>query len=116
MKTKEQKPANLLEMIPVRNIKWDVNSQNRVVLYKPKFKWPWFQKHLLPRIKRPFYRVKLDDKGSFIWRHCNGVRPVGEIAELHKREFGKEVEPLLNRLTFFFQILEKNGFIKLIRQ
>jgi hypothetical protein len=102
---------NLLDMIPVRVVNWKPDSQGLIVLLKPKFKWPWLRKHLLPRMKRPHYRVQLDQKGSFIWKHCDGQNTVGDLAEMHRETFGKDVEPLLERLSLFLHSLEKNEFI-----
>lgn len=112
IKSEEEKAANLLEMTPVRTVSWETDSRDRIVLLKPKFKWPWLKKHLLPRMKRPHYRIQLDDKGSFIWRRCNGKNTVGELAEMHTGKFGEDVEPLLERLALFLHSLEKNGFIE----
>jgi hypothetical protein len=107
----QNKSVNLLDMIPVRAVKWETDENGRIVLLKPKFKLPWLKKHILPRMNRPFYKVKLDEKGSFIWKHCSGDRNVRKLAELQQEHFGKKVEPLLDRLALFLHSLEKNGFI-----
>lgn len=110
-KSEKNKSVNLMDMIPVRIVKWETNTHGHVHLLKPKFKWPWLKKHLLPRMKRPNYRIKLDDKGSFIWLQCDGQTTVREMAKKHKEKFGEDVEPLLDRLALFLQSLEKNQFI-----
>jgi len=107
----EEPQVNLLELIPVKNIKWEKKEDGLIVLLKPKFKHPFFKKHILPRLKYPFYKVKLDDVGSFVWEWCDGKKTVKEIAQGLKEEFGEKVEPLYNRLALFLQNLEKNHFI-----
>lgn len=113
MKRRESKgeSINLLELVPVRTISWEKTQEGLVVLLKPKFRLPFLVKHLLPHLKKPHYRIKLDSIGSFVWEQCEGDRSVKELAEGMSREFGESVEPLLDRLTFFLQNLEKNRFI-----
>jgi hypothetical protein len=107
----EEPQINLLELIPVKNMQWEKKEDGLIVLLKPKFKHPFFKKHILPRLKYPFYKVKLDDVGSFVWERCDGKKTVNEIAHGLKEEFGEKVEPLHNRLALFLQNLEKNRFI-----
>lgn len=114
--TGEETTNNLLDLIPVRNIKWEKKEGSLIVLLKPKFKHPFLKKHILPRLKRPFYKIKLDSVGSFIWENCNGNLTVKELAENLKNEFGDKVEPLYDRLALFLQSLEKNGFIEFKRK
>ncbi len=109
---KGNKEKNLLELIPVRNIKWKTDLQEKVILLKPKFKNPFLVKHLLPRMKHPYFKVKLDEMGSYFWKNCDGKKKIKEIASLHKKKFGDKAEPVLERISLFLQNLEKNNFIK----
>jgi hypothetical protein len=84
-----------------------------VVLLKPKFTNPLLAKHLLPRMKNPNFKIKLDDIGSHFWEACDGKRTVKQIGDLHKEKFGERVEPLYERISLFLQSLEKHGFIVL---
>ena len=111
-KEKKEKSVNLLDLIPVRNIEWEKIEEGLVALLKPKFKHPFLKKHILTRLKNPFYRIKLDSVGSFVWELCDGNLTVKEIAESLKDEFGDKVEPLYDRLALFLQSLEKNHFIE----
>lgn len=107
----EKPQINLLELIPIKNIEWEKNEDGLIILLKPKFKHPFFKKHILPRLKYPFYKINLDDVGSFVWEWCDGKKNVEEIAQGLKEEFGEKVEPLYDRLALFLQNLEKNHFI-----
>ncbi|NIR47715.1 PqqD family protein [candidate division KSB1 bacterium] len=62
-------------------------------------------------MKRPNYRLKLDDIGTFVWERCNGMKKVEEIGEQLKKEFGEEVEPVHERLALFFRQLQKSNSI-----
>jgi hypothetical protein len=102
---------NLLELVPVRNIKWEKKEDGLIVLLKPKFKHPFFKKYVLPRMKKPHFMIKLDAVGSFVWEHCDGKKNVKEVARRLKDKFGESAEPLYDRLSLFLQSLEKNRFI-----
>jgi hypothetical protein len=108
---KETQQINLLELIPEKNLDWEKQDNGLIVLLKPKFQHPFLKKHILSRLKRPFYRVKLDDVGSFIWMQCDGKTPVKQVAQSLKKEFGEKIEPLYDRLSLFLQHLERNHFI-----
>jgi len=108
-----KKEINLLELIPRRNIGWEKDEEGLIVLLKPKLAHPFFHKHILSRLKRPYYRVKLDEIGSFFWDSCDGMRTVKDIAGRMKHHFGDKVDPVYERLTLFLQNLEKNKFIRL---
>ncbi len=111
-KRRVEKPKiNLLDLIPVRNIKWEKKEDGLIVLLKPKFEHALLKKYVLPRLKKPYFKIKLDNVGSFIWEHCDGNIQVKELAKSLEDKFGKEVEPLYERLTLFLQSLEKNHFI-----
>ena len=107
----EPSPVNLLQLIPGQNIQAEKTEDGLYVLLKPKYRHPWMVKHILPRLKSPHYKIKLDDIGSFIWGLCDGRKTVKEIGGKLKEQFGDKVEPLYERLGAFFQNLEKNKFI-----
>jgi len=111
-KENKEREINLLALIPVRCVDWEKNEEGLVILFKPKFKSAILKKHVLPHLKRPFYRVRLDTVGSFIWESLNGKNTVQEIAKLMKDKFVEKVNPLYDRLSVFLQHLEKNHFIE----
>lgn len=101
MKEKNITELNLLDIIPIHNIKWEQNSKGQVLLFKSKLKNPLLVKYILPRMKKPYYKIILDDIGSFFRENCNGTRTVKKIAELQKERFGDKVEPLYDRIATF---------------
>ncbi|MFZ5519355.1 MAG: PqqD family protein [Candidatus Zhuqueibacterota bacterium] len=103
--------VNLLDLIPVRNIGSEELSDGRFILLKPKFKHKFFVKHILPRLKSRYYRIKLDDFGSFVWKHCDGKNTVGQIGNLLSEKFKQEVDPVYDRLAVFMQSLARYQFI-----
>lgn len=103
--------VNLLALVPVHRMDWNKDEDGLITILKPKFMSSFFRKYLIPRMKRPHYKVKLDKKGSFIWNHIDGERNVQDIANFFLKKFGEEIEPLYDRLAAFFQQLERSGFI-----
>ncbi|MFW6124063.1 MAG: PqqD family protein [Acidobacteriota bacterium] len=93
-------------------MKWKTDHQGNVIILKPKFKNPFLVKHLLPRMKRPYYKVKLDEMGSYFWKNCDGEKNILEISELQKKKFRKKAEPVLDRISLFVKSLDRNNFIK----
>lgn len=63
-------------------------------------------------LKKPKYTyIELEDMGSFIWEQIDGERTVYDIGLLVKERFGKEAEPLFERLIEYLHILRRNNFI-----
>lgn len=104
------KPDNLLEYIPRINVAWEAVGAE-VFLLIPKFQSAFLRKHLLPRMRRPNVRLRLDEYGSCVWRHIDGVRTVYEIALALREKFGEAVEPVFDRLGLFISLLHRNRYL-----
>lgn len=113
MPKKRKKEVNLLELIPVRNREWDTggDASSRVDIIVPRFAGKWLGKLILPKLKRPHYRVSLDEIGSWVWRRCDGTTTVKQIGRGLSEQFGDEVEPVYDRLALFFRQMEEHSFI-----
>ncbi|MCD8082592.1 MAG: PqqD family protein [Clostridiales bacterium] len=103
---------NFLDYIPAvssRNT-WEVGKNGMVTIHMVhRGFYAWIAQTFFhrPRISH----IDLDRMGSFIFRQIDGKQSVGEIAELVKKEFGEEAEPLYGRLVKYMQILRNNEFI-----
>ena len=113
MRSKRPAPLNLLELKPIRNVEWERNGDESVVLLVPKFKNRLLVKWLIPQISKLRFQVKLDQYGSFIWNRCDGTTTVGEIAELMAEKFGQPVDSLHSRIGLFLQRLIRDKFLML---
>jgi hypothetical protein len=103
--------VNLLNLAPVRIADWK-EIERRVVVERPR-----------PRsggLRGLGYRVayvlsarrlRLDEIGSFAWRHLDGVATVGEIARQMREELGERVEPAEERLGLFIRQLRREGLV-----
>jgi hypothetical protein len=109
--------ANLLTLTPVRRADWEAAADGRVVVRIPKFRGR-AGRWLMPRLRRPYFNIRLDALGSVVWRHCDGQTPVSTIAEHLTRELGAEAgEPdaLLARIAAFLRHLERGDLVTIAR-
>lgn len=68
---------------------------------------------LVPRLKRPTYRVHLDELGSLVWKECTGRLTVLEIAGRVHAAAGGDREALDGRVAGFVRMLDREGYIRL---
>jgi len=105
--------ANLLDLVPVRQVDWELNSENLVDLIVPKSKNSWIVS-LIERLgKSSVVQIHLDDFGSFIWQQCDEKHTVFEIGQELKSKFGESVEPVFDRLSAFIRLLVYHKYITL---
>jgi len=102
---------NLLDLVPIPIIGHEVDDKGIVTLLAPRFKSRILRRCLLPRLKRPFFRIELDDIGSSLWLLCDGERNVKEIARIMRERFDERIEPCYERMGLFFQQLEGARFL-----
>ncbi|MFH1764728.1 MAG: PqqD family protein [Gemmatimonadota bacterium] len=108
---RELEGVNLLGLAPLRIADWE-EVEGRVVMLRPK---P-FSVGLRGLMDRFFHRmsanrIRLDEVGSFAWRHLDGERTVAEVGELMRGEFGDRVDPVGERLGHFVQVMRTEGFL-----
>ena len=114
MSNKEKKiEVNLLELVPKRILEWEDTEDGLITLLVPKFRG-MFGNFITSKMKSPNYEVKLDRVGSFVWNECDGQKNVLEISEQMKDEFGDEIEPLYERISFFMKTLTASKAIELL--
>ena len=104
--------ANLLDLIPDQKINFEESDDGIITLLKPKFENKFLVKYLLPRIRKPNFKIKLDQFGSFVWKQCDGNNTVAQIANLLKENFQDEIDPVYDRLAMFIQSLARYRFIE----
>jgi len=103
--------ANFLDFIPYYSPKITHSEKDGIVTVD------MYHKGFYARVAQKVFRrpcvshIKLDTYGSFVWKNINGENTVGEIGDIIKAEFGKNVEPLYPRLVQYMRILNNNKFI-----
>lgn len=113
----KKKKENFMDYIPVCNPKftWDVDEKEIVtvhVINSGIYNWIGQKVFKKPRVSH----IRLDEYGSFVWLQMDGKRTIFDISKLVEAQFGKEAEPLINRLVKFFRILYDNKFIGYVKK
>lgn len=110
-KKKQQFEVNYLELTPFQNHDFEVNKNGLVNVFVPKFKNKMLIKFLIPKMKSPFIKIKLDEFGSEVWQLIDGSKKVLEISEKLLEKFGDRIQPVNERLTKFLTQLYHYKFI-----
>lgn len=111
MKNKEKE--NYLEKVPVKNpeIGWKADEEGKVTLeIENKGIFNRLFQVILKKPKISF--IHLDETGSFVWPLIDGEKDIVEIGKFVEEHFGEKANPLYDRLSQYFQILDSYGFIK----
>ena len=96
-----------MELTPIRLAPWK-EVEDRVVIERPKSKGSlhnWLRYWLAIR------RIRLDDRGSFVWRLFDGDKTVAELAEALRQEFGEQVEPAEERTGRLVRMLHSEDLL-----
>lgn len=105
--------AELLRCRPERAVEAELQD-DRVVLLRPRFRRGLLARWLQPRLRRPHFRVHLDEVGSFIWGCCDGQTTVARIGDALAAKFGERVAPATERLSVFLVQMQRSGLIRLL--
>jgi hypothetical protein len=113
MSRRKRQSINLLELTPEQRAPWETAESGNVVVLVPKFHHELLVKWLVPRLKYPHIRVKLDKLGSFVWRQCDGRTTVADMAARLRIEFADSAESAEDRIRTFLLMLEKSDLVNL---
>ncbi len=105
-----------LNTIPVKNCDYHKGTNGNFVLQMPKSDNAVLQKIIFFLSRKPHFKIKLDDRGSFIWQHCDGKNSISKICGMLENEFGDSVKPTENRTILLFKKLYQYGLIRLFRE
>lgn len=115
-KIKLDNQVNLYDLIPKRKFDFETNENNLVTILIPKFSNKFLVQHLMPRLKYPYMKIKLDEIGSQVWLEIDGQKTVGEIATILENKLGEKIQPIDERLSKFFNQLSYYQFITFINK
>jgi hypothetical protein len=110
-KKKINSSINYLELTPKREYDHVLESSGTVSVLVPKFKNKFLVSFLMPRLKSPYIKAKLDDFGSLTWTEMDGTKNVQSISLSLTDKFGDKVQPVSERLTKFLTQLYQYNFI-----
>ena len=110
-KLKLKKGQNYLDLVPLASCPWTVDQKGIVTLdmvHRGFYHWVAHKFFKTPDVSH----IALDRFGSFVWQQIDGVRSITDIGALVKDHFGKDIEPLYERLAKYFATLYENQFIE----
>lgn len=109
----KSKNQNFLNFIPVTAFEWYISDESKkVIIKRPKFDNPVLKKYVVPYFKKPYFEVKLDEFGSFVWQKIDGNKNIYEISNELKNHFGEKVEPVYDRVSRFIKHLRQQRMVK----
>ncbi|MBM4060699.1 MAG: PqqD family protein [Planctomycetes bacterium] len=107
-------PANLYELRPVQALGFETGADGLVSVLVPRFENRLLVKLLVPLLRRPTFRVRLDALGSFVWSQCDGRATVTEIAARACAEFGGDAGAMLERTGSFLAKLVRERAVRML--
>jgi len=108
---KPKRVRNLLELIPEQSYGSEQREDGSRDILIPRYGSGVVGHVLSAILKDTPIRFHLDKIGARTWELCDGRRTVREIGQDLDREFGPEVDPVYDRLGFFFKKLENEQLI-----
>lgn len=108
---KKLKNTNFLDLTPVHLADFKISQSNYITVFIPKFTSKFAKKYIVPRLKNPFIKLRLDKIGSSAWLEIDGQKKVLEIANNLSQRYGDKVYPVEERLTKFLTQLYEQKLI-----
>ncbi len=112
MKNKNIKSENYLEKIP--RLRSDIIYREEDCIITLEIQNNGLMNRIAQKLffKPAVSYIHLDRLGSFSVKCADGERDIIDIGKLVSAEFGDEAEPLYERLSKFFQIMDSYGFLE----
>jgi len=108
-RVKALKEVNLLELTPVRSASW-TEVEGRVVIERIK---PTGLGRIGEKLRYwlAVRRIRLDERGSMVWRLLDGTKTVGDLAAALRSDFGDQVEPAEERAGQLIRMLHEEDLV-----
>ncbi|MBN2426101.1 MAG: PqqD family protein [Calditrichaceae bacterium] len=108
---------NFKEIVPIRRFEWEEDKKTgRITILRPKFESAFCKKYLLPFFKNKFFKIKLDELGSIVWKNCDGKNSVEGIKAVTQKTFNQDIEKIDERLKKFILQLHREKFVILLQK
>ena len=95
---------------PRRLLDWREES-GRCVLLRPRLGTGRFGRKIARCLGDPYYRIRLDEVGTVVWKACDGHTSLADIAMRMRHCFGERVEPVDERLGQFVRKMLKGRML-----
>lgn len=104
------KKINALDLTPVRFMAEEIDANQTIYVLMPRFTSRFAKRYIVPHLKTPHIKIKLDTLGSAAWLAIDGGKTIGAIAHELTQQFQAEAE-IIERLTKFFSFLYEQRMI-----
>ncbi len=112
--SRKKQDENFVEKIPTikEELNWSTDENGMVTLEME-------NKGIVNRIAQFLIRkpkisyIHLEEFGSFIWPLIDGKKTIFDIGKDVEEHFGEKANPLYERLSYYFTMLERYGFVTL---
>ncbi|MBM4174556.1 MAG: PqqD family protein [Ignavibacteria bacterium] len=109
---KNKEYVNFLDLTPIKEYEHEFLDGGFINILIPKFKSRFMVENIMPRLKSPYIKAKLDEFGSAVWLLIDGYRNVDEISQKLIEKFGDRIQPVHERTTRFLSLLHSHKMIK----
>ncbi len=100
------------EVRPRRLLEWR-EEDGRCILLRPRLGTSRLGRWLAGFVGDPYYRIRLDEVGTLVWKACDGRTSLAEVARSMRSAFGARVEPADERLVRFVRRMLKGRMLAL---
>ena len=105
---------DFLTVRPRRLLEWR-EEDGRCVLLRPRLGSGRLARWVASLGGDAYYRIRLDEVGTLIWKSCNGRTSLADIVIRMRDRFGDGVEPADQRLARFVRTMLKGKMLELDR-
>ena len=112
--TGQPSQENYLDKVPQKNIDWGADDSGRIYIIKEKTRSKLLMKLINLFEKDHYFHINFDDVGTAVWKLIDGKRDLYQIGLELKKQFGKELVQVENRVSIFCAMLQRNKFITYI--
>jgi hypothetical protein len=95
---------------PRRLLEWR-EEDGHCVLLRPRLGRNRLGRWLAGLAGDPYYRIRLDEVGTLVWKACDGRTSLAEIAQAMRSAFGARIEPVDERLARFVRRMLKGRML-----
>ena len=104
--------ADFSAVCPSRLLEW-YEEEECCVLLRPRLRSSRIARWVTSLGGDPFYRIRLDEVGTVVWKACDGRTSLAEICTKLRERFGREAEPVEERLAEFVRNMLKGRILKI---
>ena len=109
-----KKNINYLELTPVRAHNHQVDDNDKVVVFVPRFNNKLLSKFVFPKLREKKIKMQLDELGSATWLLMDGQKNVEQICRNLQEKFGEKINHAEERVTKFMTQLYSCKYINFI--